>query len=76
MKLKRCPFCNSHDLGLEITQNSHAIKCFECFAIGPVSVKGIERACAYWNDGQIGSTAMVNMQRKYTNRNDIKEVEL
>jgi transcription elongation factor Elf1 len=76
LKLKRCPFCNTHDLTLDISSATFQIKCFECGAMGPASAGTIEDAARLWNEGQKDSTSMVNMLRKHTNRDDIKEISL
>jgi phage FluMu protein Com len=76
MKLKRCPFCNSHDLEVEASAVSYQIKCMECRALGPTTLRDKADAVRLWNNGPLGTTAMVNMQRKFTNRNDLKEIEL
>lgn len=76
MKLKRCPFCNTHDLTLDVTSATYAVKCFECGAMGPVTTRTPQRAADLWNSGPIGTTAMVNMKRKFTNRDDLKEVDI
>jgi transcription elongation factor Elf1 len=76
LKLKRCPFCNSHDLALEVTAATYQIKCHDCGAMGPSTIRTIEIAVMLWNNGQKDSTAMVNMLRKHTNRDDLKEIEL
>jgi hypothetical protein len=76
MKLKRCPFCNSHELTSFGTHTTYQIECLDCRALGPITDGDVEDAGRLWNNGEDGSTGMVNMRRKYTNRDDLKDIEL
>lgn len=78
MKLKRCPFCNDHDLTLEVTQVSFAIKCLSCGAIGPSTTGSKERAADWWN-GEAkyqNQSALICHEGKGSNRSDLKDVDL
>jgi transcription elongation factor Elf1 len=73
MKLKRCPFCNSHELSIDVTRVTFAIKCFNCGAIGPATSGEREQAEQYWNEG-CNASALV-FDRK-SNHHDKKEIDL
>lgn len=72
-KLKRCPFCNSHELTLEVMNEIFNIRCFECGAMGP-NADSETRAVDRWNEGEHGATCLVNGLAE--NRNDFQRVEL
>lgn len=59
---------------MDVTEATYQIRCLDCGAAGPWASMG-ELAIQRWNEGREGSTAMVNMKRKYTNRDELREVE-
>lgn len=81
--LKRCPWCNSHDLSLEITELSYNISCFECGCLGP-RANTVKDAVRRWNgvvnDHEEAWTSLIvyatRRQVQHHNRNDVKEIEL
>jgi hypothetical protein len=73
-KLKRCPFCNGHDLTLEITVLTYQIKCLYCLSMGPASGTTIVAAVNYWNRGYENPSALAATIA--SNRNDLKSLEL
>lgn len=76
VKLKRCPFCNSHELSLQLNIAVYWIKCADCCATGPESIRP-ETAVRLWNgeETRAGYTSLVTL-RKGSNRNDLKTIEL
>lgn len=76
MKLKRCPFCNSHNLTLEVTIATYQIKCLECFSLGPQSTQ-LFRAAQFWNGDyeHQNLSALIACVNKPSNRNDMKDIE-
>ena len=74
MKLKRCPFCNSHCLEVACTDIVWYVRCHQCRATGPDSIN-INRACNYWNgDGLHQNRAALVYDRK-SNRDELAEIE-
>lgn len=61
MKAKRCPFCNSHTLQIDMNVSFYWIHCLDCGATGPHSLHKIN-ALAFWNG-------------RSSNRDDLKEIE-
>lgn len=77
MKAKRCPFCNSHTLQIDMNAASYWIHCLDCGATGPHSLHKLS-ALAFWNgeEHRAGYTSLVTgAQPKSSNRNDLKEIE-
>ena len=76
--LKRCPFCNHHDLTLDQIGTVFSIRCYECGAMGPHSMS-INRAITLWN-GEASLNSGANhsalVYDRKSNRDDKKEVEL
>lgn len=70
-KLKRCPWCNSHDLKVECNTAVCWIKC-ECDACGP-SALTIEDAVDYWNNG-VNVDCLI--YKRSSNQHEMKEVDL
>lgn len=74
MKLKRCPFCNSHDLQFQCSEIVYWVQCMECSAMGPTS-RTYNGAKSYWNGSPaINSSALV--ADRTANRDDLKEIPL
>ncbi len=82
--LARCPFCNGHELTADITENTwehtFRIRCFDCGACGPRSLRDLEGAVALWNAGLDGGTSLIYFLDQGipedSNRNDRKKVDL
>lgn len=82
-ELKRCPWCNGHDLSLDVTLFSYNIKCFDCGCLGP-RASTIARCVRRWNgvvsEHEEGWTSLIvfatRRELNNHNRNDVKEVEL
>lgn len=75
IKLRRCPFCNGHNLVMEKTAVVSWVKCQECGATGPNADEEMNESPAkYWNHGVESWDSILG--GKNTNRNDEKEVEL
>jgi transcription elongation factor Elf1 len=76
MKLKRCPFCNGHDLVMDLNTVVFWVHCFECGAQGPSSHER-SGAAQYWNgDHQYQNrSALVTNRVEGSNRDDLKEIE-
>lgn len=76
MKLKRCPFCNCHNLHLDMNQTLYWIACLECGSTGPNSLSK-DTACELWNGEcrRAGYTSLVTMANG-SNRDQKKEIEL
>lgn len=72
VKLRRCPFCNSHDVFIASETGIKFVQCAECGAQGPVAVTP-KRVAEIWNDG-LWVNSLIN--GKSTNRNDEKEIEV
>jgi hypothetical protein len=62
VELKRCPWCNCHELSLEITELQYNISCFQCGCLGP-RANTIQQAVRRWNgsvrDTEEGWTSLV-----------------
>lgn len=71
-ELKRCPFCNGHNLQLARSGDVYQIICLGCYGCGPTAVIR-EHAVGSWNHGAY-SVALVN--DKNINRDQFKEVDL
>lgn len=77
--LKRCPWCNGHELTLEVGRLHYAIRCFECGTVGP-HASTAPAAEQWWNGTHRhqNPSALVAMplEKGVSNRNDIKRVEI
>lgn len=74
MKLKRCPFCNCHDLCIEATHVTWFVKCHACRCTGPESTN-LNRACDLWNGEDHHQNTSALVKDRKSNRDDKKEIE-
>jgi len=79
MKLKRCPFCNGHNLTLKVRRFTSFIMCLDCHAGGPILMND-EDAILAWNaegehQNQSALVATGPQGYHFKNRDDLKEVE-
>jgi transcription elongation factor Elf1 len=72
--VKRCPFCNGHNLTMDRTESISQIRCFDCGAMGPSAYPSDVKAVRYWNDGYQNPSALVANRK--SNRADLKNVDL
>lgn len=74
-KVKRCPFCNSHDLTMDTTTNHYTIHCFYCGSNGP---RGYTRntAIALWNGKHRYTNPDALVANRKSNHHELKEVDL
>lgn len=70
-ELKRCPWCNSHDLKVECNDAVYWIEC-QCDAAGPSALTK-ERAVELWNRGS-NPDCLLNYRK--SNQHQTKEIEL
>lgn len=83
-QVKRCPFCNSHNLTMDRTHSVSNIRCFECGAVGPNAWENSPgatdlEAIKLWNAGYRNPDALVALppaKREGSNQHDLKEVDL
>ncbi len=73
--LKRCPFCNAHDLTLDVTIGTCAIRCVNCGAMGPVSTK-TGRAVQFWNGNARHTNPSALVACRKSNHHERKTMEL
>lgn len=75
VSLCRCPFCNGHNLTVDIEEQGYGVRCRECGAMGP-SAESLGQACRRWNgSSDDGWTSMV-VEGHVGNRNDRKPIEV
>jgi hypothetical protein len=75
LKLKRCPFCNSHDLSMEIGSLTYWVKCYECHALGPLG-KAREDAALLWNGKHKHTNPSALVANRKSNHHEMKEIEI
>jgi transcription elongation factor Elf1 len=75
-KLKRCPFCNTHNLSVHLNSTAWWIECLDCNACGPLSSNAVY-AVQLWNGTctKAGYTSLVT-DAKSSNRDQTKDIEL
>ncbi len=71
--VKRCPFCNGHNLVLDRTEHVSAVRCFDCQAKGPDTINGDEQAVEEWNEG---GNQFALVADHTANRDDLRKVDL
>lgn len=81
MKLKRCPWCNRHELTLDLTRYTYAVRCLICGCIGPITNESEEEARLLWNgDGPYQNHSAILCMDKNSvglnNRDDLKDIDL
>ena len=76
MKLlaKRCPFCNSHNLTIDVSAISFWVKCHNCSATGPCGFKK-ESSLALWNGHHKHSNPAALVANRKSNHHQMKEIE-
>lgn len=72
-RVKRCPYCNSHNLALDRNNACSWIRCFECGATGPTTLRD-NAAIELFNHGVENPSALVASRK--SNRDDLKMVDL
>jgi len=77
-KVKRCPFCNNHNLTLLRTQKVSNVQCRGCGATGPNSWSADGKtsdaeAVMLWNSGENREALVAN---RNSNHHELKEVDL
>ncbi len=74
-KLKRCVYCNGHELGMHRGEIVSSVYCLDCGAMGPFDYTDFG-AINLWNEGTSNPSALVRCMGFKSNRNDEKEIEL
>ncbi len=74
-KMKRCPFCNGHNLTMFRTEIVSHISCLDCGCNGPSSVSDFG-CIAAWNEGVDNPSALVRQLPIDHTRNEMKGVDL
>lgn len=74
-KVKRCPFCNSHNLVMEASAAAFSLHCLGCGTFGP---NGYTRqgAVLMWNGTHRHQNPDALVRNRKSNHHDLKEVEL
>lgn len=75
VKLKRCPYCNSHELMMDCSMTHFWIKCLNCGATGPLSLTKNIAGSFFNGDHRHQNPAALVRDRK-SNRGDLKEVDV
>jgi len=69
MKLKRCPFCNSHVLGIDCNAENFWVNCHTCKALGPAGPTRKD-AQQLWNGDHMYSNPSALVCSTMSNRNE------
>ena len=75
-KVKRCPFCNSHRLTMDLNALVRWLKCLECGACGPLAGKSASDAVMYWNGDHPHQNPSALVADRASNRDDLKTIQL
>lgn len=75
--LRRCPFCNGHDLAVDITSTEYLVRCMECGVTGP-SGDTPRKAEEWWNGTHQyqNDSALISLVPPNSNRNDYTTVKV
>jgi hypothetical protein len=76
MKAKRCPFCNSHTLTIDVTEITHSVRCMDCDACGPLSTISAENAVQWWNGTHPHCNPSALVCDRNSNHHQMKEIEV
>lgn len=72
-RVKRCPFCNCHNIARDVNAVFVWLKCHECGASGPTATT-LRGAVQGWNEGYNNPDALVATRN--SNRDDKRTIEI
>lgn len=75
VKVKRCPFCNSHNLSLQKNSVVSWIECLHCRSCGPIHSLD-EDAVASWNGTHKHQNSAALIVNRQSNHHELKEIDL
>lgn len=74
ISLKRCPFCNGHELNMHRSEITSSVYCRECGCYGPFMESDLAASIA-WNEGMDNPGALVRDLRT-SNRNEMVKIDV
>ena len=74
MKLKRCPYCNSHELTLDCSNMAYWVRCHDCGATGP-NGRSQKSAQDHFNGDHCHQNPSALVRNRNSNRSDLKEIQ-